>query len=279
MRYLFLFLLACFTGCSSGIQDRNPLWSNGKSVSVEVKPDRAVFTVNGVSFTMIRVEAGTFIMGNTNPFYDRETDELPSHEVTLTKDYYIGETEVTQELWMAFFDKNLSYKYNQFPQHPVDRVSYENALKFIDMLSRATGYRFRLPTEAEWEFACRGGNRSKGYKFSGGDRMRDVGWYCDNTGETSHAVKQLRPNELGIYDMSGNVWEWCSDCFYEYTSEPQIDPVGPDEGRRMVRGGCWYTYSTFCRTTNRSVATRQDYNLFTGLRLALSGEEMNKEKK
>lgn len=267
-----LFLLVIIGLTHSSCQKRsmlNQMLQESKT-SCEIKEDRAEFVLNGVPITFIKVEAGSFTMGNTNPFYERETDEHPAHLVTLTKDFYIAETETTQELWMAFMDKNPSYKYNVGPQHPVDRVNLDNLQKFLNVLNRETGYEFRLPTEAEWEFACRGGNRSKGYKFSGGNRMREVGWYCDNTGETSHPVKQLKPNELGIYDMSGNVWEWCSDCFAPYPLEAQTDPVGPSEGRRIMRGGCWYTYSTFCRTTNRSKSTRQDYNLFTGFRLAIS---------
>lgn len=267
---VFFCVVLLFFDCSGQAMKRKNEKAVPKTVSCKVNGERAEFILKGVPLTMIKVEAGTFIMGNTNPFYDKEQDENPSHEVTLTQDYYIAETEVTQELWMAFMDKNPSYKYNVSSQHPVDRVSFENVQKFLNVVKRETGYQFRLPTEAEWEYACRGGNRSKGYKFSGSDRLRDVGWYCDNTGNSSHDVKELAPNELGIYDMSGNVWEWCSDCYYDYTEESQTDPVGPDTGRHLARGGCWYTYSNFCRNTNRSKATRQNYNLFTGFRLAMS---------
>lgn len=264
-------LLFLFLGCDHPISSPVPISNRISCVS---DSNSVHFVVKGVPFTMVKVESGTFIMGNTNPFYAREQDENPSHSVTLTRDFYIAETEVTQELWQALMGENPSYKYNRSPQRPVDGISLEMALDFLDVLKKETGLEFRLPTEAEWEFACKGGIHSKGYKYSGSDRLRNVGWFCDNTGETSHNVKELQPNELGIYDMSGNVWEWCSDCFYDYTEEPQIDPVGAENGKHLVRGGCWYTYSNFCRTTNRSIGTQQNNNLFTGIRLAISTNQI-----
>ena len=174
-------------------------------------------TVKGVSFKMIRVQGGTFTMGCTS---DLETgcldDEIPPHKVTLST-FYIGETEVTQELWKAVMENNPSYfKGNN---KPVEQVSWYDCQEFIRELNQLTGKKFRLPTEAEWEFAARGGTKSAGYIFSGGHDIGSVAWYTENAydkGENNsdygtHEVKTKKPNELGIYNMSGNVREWCSD--------------------------------------------------------------------
>ncbi len=165
------------------------------------------FTVNGVSFKMIFVEGGTFTMGATAELEsDALGGEKPTHRVTLSS-YMIGETEVTQELWQAVMGGNPSL--HKGARNPVEWVSWNDCQEFIDKLNRLTGRKFGLPTEAQWEYAARGGNRSKGYKYSGSNNIDELAWYDGNSG--THLVATKKPNELGIYDMSGNLWEWCQD--------------------------------------------------------------------
>ena len=216
-------------------------------------------TVNGVSFTMIAVEGGTFNMGaqyidssGTNYDNDAVSDEKPVHSVTLS-DYYIGETEVTQELWEAVMGSNPSH-FGGNPQRPVETVSWDDCQEFITKLNQLTGKNFRLPTEAEWEYAARGGNKSQGYKYSGSNTIGDVAWYDDNSNSRTHNVKTKSPNELGIYDMSGNVWEWCHDWYNSnyYSNSPQTNPTGPSTGSyRVNRGGSWDDIAKFCRVSVR----------------------------
>ena len=209
------------------------------------------FTVNGVSFNMIKVQGGTFTMGATSEQgSDARDSEKPTHQVTLS-DYMIGETEVTQELWKAVMGSNPSYFSGT--NLPVEKVSWNDCQTFIRKLNRLTGKKFRLPTEAEWEYAARGGNKSKGYKYAGSNTLSDVAWYADNSGSKTHPVKQKQANELGLYDMSGNVWEWCQDWDGEYSSSAQTNPTGPSSGFcRVCRGGS-ESYSPFyCRVAYRS---------------------------
>ena len=226
------------------------------------------FTANGVSFKMIRVEGGTFTMGATS---EQGTDayegEKPAHSVTLSS-YYIGETEVTQELWKAVMGSNPSY--HKGSRGPVENVSWDDCKTFISKLNSITGKNFRLPTEAEWEYAARGGNKSKGYKYSGSNTLGNVAWYDDNSGKETKAVKAKSPNELGIYDMSGNVWEWCQDWYGSYESSSQTNPTGPSSGsRRVYRGGSWDRYARSCRVSFRSSNTPGSRGNSLGLRLVL----------
>lgn len=231
----------------------------------------AVVEVNGVKFYMISVDGSTFTMGATSEqgsdYFD---DELPTHQVTLS-DYYIGQTEVTQELWDAVMGNNPS-RFTGNSRYPVEQVSWDDCQKFIHELNRLTGKRFRLPTEAEWEFAARGGNYSKGYKYSGSNRIDDVAWHYGNSGGMTHEVATCAPNELGIYDMSGNVSEWCSDWYGDYSSSSQIDPTGPADGwHRQQRGGCIDLSAQFCRVSSRCEPARieGDYD-YDGFRLVCS---------
>lgn len=226
-----------------------------------------VYTVNGVSFKMIAVKGGTFTMGATSEQTGAESDESPTHSVTLS-DYYIGETEVTQELWSAVMGSNPSH-FTGDMQRPVEKVSWNDCQTFISRLNELTGATFRLPTEAQWEYAARGGNKSKGYTYSGSNEIDDVAWYCDNSDITTHPVKTKAPNELGIYDMSGNVWEWCSDWYGSYSSAAQTDPTGPATGyRRMIRGGGCSFIASSCRVAMRSWWLPTDTSSSRGLRLA-----------
>lgn len=223
------------------------------------------YTVGGVTFKMIRVEAGTFRMGSTSG-YD---DEQPVHSVTISKDYYIGETEVTQELWTAVMGTNPS-NFTSDSQLPVERVSWNDCQTFITKLNSLTGATFRLPTEAEWEFAARGGNKSQGYTYSGSNTIGNVAWYTDNSSSKTHVVKTKSPNELGIYDMSGNVFEWCQDWYGSYSSAAVTDPQGASSGsNRVFRGGSWNINAANCRCTYRNDNKPTNTYDSLGLRLAM----------
>ena len=227
--------------------------------------ENEIITVNGVSFKMIRVEGGTFQMGSN----DGNDDEKPVHEVTVSS-FLIGETEVTQELWEAVMGSNpSSFKGTN---RPVEMVSWDDCKTFISKLNSLTGKTFRLPTEAEWEYAARGGNKSKSYTYSGSNTIVDVAWYYGNSGDTTYDVAMKSPNELGIYDMSGNVYEWCQDWYdssYYYTS-PANNPTGPSSGSdRVARGGAWCKTISSCRVTNRMPVPATYVDDCIGLRLAL----------
>ena len=231
------------------------------------------YHVNGVTFKMVEVQGGTFTMGATaEQGSDAESDESPTHQVTLSS-FYIGQTEVTQELWEAVMGNNPSYHKGDV-NYPVENVSWVDCQQFIFKLRQLTGLRFRLLTEAEWEFAARGGNKSMGYKYAGSNDINSVAWYKDNSGSVTHTVGTKDSNELGIYDMSGNVWEWCQDYWTEYTSESQINPTGPDEGEYLVlRGGSRIDIAKSCRVSVHNckrVMTHKTANI--GLRIALTNE-------
>ncbi len=230
------------------------------------------FTVNGVSFDMVSITGGTFMMGATaEQDSDAYSREYPVHQVTLS-DYYIGKTEVTQALWKAVMGDNPCFWKGD--NLPVTNVSWNDVQDFITRLNEITGENFRLPTEAEWEFAARGGTKSKGYKYSGSNNIDEVAWYDDNSDCASHPVGTKAPNELGIYDMSGNVHEWCQDRYEDYTGASQTDPTGPDTGRtRVDRGGCYHGYANFCRVSFRDGFTHNHHDDYRGFRLALSVEE------
>jgi formylglycine-generating enzyme required for sulfatase activity len=226
------------------------------------------FYVNGVPFEMARVAAGSFFMGATSEQQNPIGDEKPVHKVTLTRNYYIGKTEVTQALWKAVMGNNPSFFKGD--DKPVEYVSRNDCQTFISRLNAATGMKFRLPTEAEWEFAARGGNNSNHYQYSGSNNSLDVAWCSDNSSGTTHDVATKQPNELGLYDMSGNVWEWCSDWYGDYGSNAQTDPAGPSSGHfRVGRGGSWYGRACNCRSSYRGNYDDCRYDFF-GLRLALS---------
>ena len=229
------------------------------------------FTVNGVSFEMIAVEGGTFTMGATaEQGSDVDRDESPTHQVALSS-YMIGKTEVTQELWEAVMGSNPSFFF-LFKNRPVENVSWDDCQVFINKLNGLTGKSFRLPTEAEWEYAARGGKKSKGYKYSGSNTIDDVAWYDTNSAGTTHPVASKAPNELGLYDMSGSVWEWCSDWYSStyYSSSSQNNPTGPASGSyRVFRGGCCFNFARDCRSSIRSGSPPTGRNRNIGLRLAL----------
>ena len=221
------------------------------------------YTVKGVTFQMVGVAGGTFQMGSETGY----SSEKPVHAVTLD-DYWIGQTEVTQELWEAVMGSNPSYF--KGTNLPVEQVSWDDCQTFISNLNQLTGQTFRLPTEAEWEYAARGGSRSRGYTYSGSDDIDDVAWYYGNSGSTTHNVATKSPNELGLYDMSGNVWEWCQDWYGPYGSSAQTNPTGPVSGsHRVYRGGSWGGNAFSCRVANRNSVSPSYCNDSRGLRLAL----------
>ena len=266
----------------------------------KINPGNITILVNGVSFKMIYVEGGTFKMGaqkessvkdNYDPYaYD---DESPVHQVTLS-DYYMGEFEVTQELWEAvmgysgrlsdgFYMRAVSpiwpgrvptSELGRGSSYPAYYISYVN--NFIPRLNKLTGKKFRLPTEAEWEYAARGGKHQSYYLYSGSGKISSVAWYDGNTCAVrisrpaygTRPVGTKSPNELGLYDMSGNVWEWCSDRYGKYSSYSQTNPTGPTSGScRVNRGGCWSSSPQGCRVANRNFNTPADRDYYIGLRL------------
>ena len=239
--------------------------------------DDLTFTVNGVSFTMKPVQGGSFYMGaqSTNSSgqnYDPNAypDESPVHNVTLNT-FYMGEIEVTQELWQAVMGSNPSHFSGA--NLPVEKVSWDMIVnEFLPALNALTGRNFRLPTEAEWEYAARGGNQSHGYKYAGSNTVDVVAWYRDNSNSQTHAVATKLPNELGLYDMSGNVWEWCSDWYSSsyYGESPALNPQGPSSGsRRVQRGGSWLSYAGSCRVSTRDGNYPDNTLNINGFRLAL----------
>ena len=234
------------------------------------------FTVNGVTFTMVKVQGGTFQMGATSEDGSAEETALatPAHRVTLS-DYYIGQTEVTVALWQAVMG-NYPSRYRKLvsdvkgSNNSIQYVSWNDCQQFITKLNQLTGRKFRLPTEAEWEYAARGGSKSRGYKYAGGNDIGSVAWYNGNSGYLNHPVGQKQSNELGLYDMSGNVREWCQDWYGYYSSSAQTNPQGPSSSSyRVLRGGCTYQKAEDCRVWKRSFDSPDKSDNELGLRLAM----------
>lgn len=239
------------------------------SVAACSSPNRnKTIRVGDVEFEMVYVEGDTFTMGCTAEQGDDCWHfEEPCHEVSLSL-FYIGRTEVTQALWREVMGRNPSHFLGD--SLPVDNVSWFECQEFIDSLNRLSGLRFSLPTEAEWEYAARGGNRSRGSKYSGSRCIDSVAWYGENSHSTSHSVATLMPNELGIYDMCGNVAEWCADWYDFYDTISQSNPTGPATGRyKTLRGGAWQLSAVMCRVSDRGFVEPSDRDSIFGLRLVL----------
>ncbi|MBQ6688273.1 MAG: SUMF1/EgtB/PvdO family nonheme iron enzyme [Bacteroidales bacterium] len=232
--------------------------------------------VNGIVIDLILVEGGTFTMGATPDLIELakyDEDELPAHEVTLDS-YYMGKYEVTQELWIEIMGANPSMMIKK-DECPVDGMNYLQCLEFIKKLNERTGMHFSLPTEAQWEYAARGGNKSKGFLYSGSNDPTEVGWVGENMAEFGqHPGGGKAPNELGIYDMTGNLNEWCLDYYGPYPAEPQTNPTGPEDNQytlRVVRGGAFHLDSAgYSRNTKRQSYPENYSVLDIGLRLVLN---------
>lgn len=228
-------------------------------------------TRNILDIPMVVVAGGTFEMGGIETYGEQcYPDEFPKHTVTVD-DYYIGQFEVTQELYKFVMGYNPSHFVGD--SLPVDNISWVDAKTFIHELNKMTGKQYRLPTEAEWEFAARGGRWSQDLNYSGSDDLNAVGWCDGNSGRRTHAVGTKAPNELDIYDMCGNVYEWCQDRYAIYKADPQTNPQGPDFGKaRVMRGGSWRSEARNCRNTYRSSEDYEARILNCGLRLAMDYE-------
>ena len=230
-----------------------------------IQGNRYTYVVNGVSFTMVMIDGGTFTM-------EAVTNSQQDDKSVVLSNYAIGETEVTQELWQAVMQHNPA-NYRGSAHNPVEYVSWNESQKFVTMLNRLTGANFRLPTEAEWEYAARGGQESKGYRYSGSNTVGNVAWYISNSSVTTHPVKSKSPNELGLYDMSGNVSEWCDDRYYGDSSQSEEAAM---EDRFIFRGGSWSDNDAACRVSMRAKAVARQKKSNRGLRLALTLEAKGK---
>ena len=247
-------------------------WTDTMDISDEQK-----IVVRNLVANLVRVEGGSFQMGaqRTNPQadnYDTEArdDESPVHEVTLSN-YYIGKFEISQWEWRTIMGDELDWpeQYGRGDDFPAYNVSRTDALRFMEKLSAMTRLPFRLPTEAQWEFAARGGNRSLHLRYSGSNDVDEVAWHKENANGSLHPVGGKLPNELGLHDMSGNLWEWCSDTYGQYPSTPQTDPLADSGNLFVLRGGAWTYFPTYCRVTCRDSYSGDDASVSVGFRVAM----------
>lgn len=259
----WLDLIVSFGTKSELPQDMESIEASLKYMGEVIQSAKLDRVIKNLIANMILVEGTSFLMGgDTRGGF---ADEMPRHVVNLSN-YYIGKTEVTQEEWQAVMGTNPSAFKGL--KRPVESVSWNDCQKFIGKLNTKTGMKFRLPTEAEWEFAARGGKKSKKFKYAGGDNLNQVGWFVDNGTSTTHEVGLLKPNELGLYDMSGNVYEWCQDWYGGYNDESEYNPTGPQSGEeRVLRGGCYSSESKFMHVSCRSRVSQDNRYRDVGLRL------------
>jgi formylglycine-generating enzyme required for sulfatase activity len=258
------FLALILFGLSTGI-------GLGQEVTVEL--------TNSIGMTLVLIPKGTFMMGSPESEEGRNEDEV-QHEVTLSKDFFLGVTEVTQKQYQEVMGMNPSAFAGA--QRPVDTVSWEDAVEFCERLSelpeeKKAGRVYRLPTEAEWEYACRAGSKTA---FSFGDdksSLGDYAWISDNSDGKTQSVGEKKPNAWGLYDMHGNVWEWCSDWYGEHPGKAVSDPEGPEKGsRRVHRGGSWRFVAAYCRSARRGWRDPSGRSISFGFRVALSSPEIPK---
>ena len=266
---LLLCLAAFLTGCDKQKEEYASVVSEGY-----------VETAFGMELQMVYVAGGTYMMGATEEqLDDANDDEKPAHRVTLDS-YHIGKFEVTQAQWAAVMGTTVEQQYDKAnldwdlfgvgDNYPMYCVSRQEAQSFCEKLSAQTGKKYRLPTEAEWEYAARGGQKSDGMKYAGSNSYNDVAWCWENSESdyASHPVGKKRPNGLGIYDMSGNVWEWCSDWFGSYSSASAVNPQGPSSGVYcVIRGGSWRYDAQDCRVSNRRVEAPDGLSGSVGFRV------------
>lgn len=236
------------------------------------EPETVTYVLNGIEINMVHVEGGTFTMGASGTDTEAYDNEFPAHIVTLS-DYYICTTEVTQQLYRAVMGSNPS-SFTGDVLCPVEDVTWPMCQNFITKLNEMTGKSFRLPTEAEWEYAARGGKKSNGYKYAGSDDINEVAWCYTNGNNKTHTVATKTPNELGLYDMSGNVNEWCYDWFGNYyATDSSVNPQGPDSGSNKVHRGGSYAYNRQCRVTYRGYCSPTNVQRNIGFRLAMSSPD------
>lgn len=265
-RTLLCLLLCLAFGAGAGVFCPETLRAQSASRS---QTREKTFTVKGVSFVMVTVQGGAYSMGATyeQAGYSYE-DEEPVRKITLN-DFAIGKFEVTQALWKAVMGDNPSFYIGD--NRPVECVSWNDCQEFIRKLNQYTGQHFRLPTEAEWEYAARGGRQSKVYRYAGSDHASEVAWYGDTWETGTHPVGSKAPNELGLYDMSGNIYEWCQDWFGRYRGGDQTNPKGPESGKnRVLRGGSWFVEESYVRVSNRSGSSPDSQFIHIGFRLAMT---------
>lgn len=228
-----------------------------------------------IAQNMILIEGGTYTMGTDTIDYEEiHSDQAPAHQVTL-KSFYICKYEVTQKEWEAIMKNNPSEFALNGPNNPVENVSWDDCQEFIQKLNETTGMKFRLPTEAEWEFAARGGNKSKGCRYSGNNDRYEVAVLYRDYDQGTDNVGTLLENELGLYDMSGNVYEFCQDFYGEYDAKSQTDPINTNKSvYHVARGGAWFSASYNCTVTNRVKMAKSERANGVGLRLAIDVEDM-----
>ncbi len=255
-----------------GYQKYRTDFPNGRhyaEAAIKTAQPKTTVTPTTISDGFIHITGGTFDMGCTNEQKDCDDDEKPVHKVTLS-DFYLSPYEVTQQQWKQVMGNNPSIASKDCDQCPVESVSWEEVQQFLQKLNAQNpGRNYRLPTEAEWEYAARGGNQSKGYLYAGSNNLGLVAWYSGNSGNKTQPVGQRKANELGLYDMSGNVLEWCSDSFGAYPSASQNDPSGPSSGSyRIYRGGSWNVIPKYCHVAGRSYLEPDHHRDIVGFRLA-----------
>ena len=260
--------------------NRTDTRSNTSAQETTRSSSPAVLKDDIIDLEMVFVQGGTFWMGCDEKYGDDcQEREKPQHRVTVSS-FYIGKYEVTQKQWQKIMGTTIRQQRDKESKesslrgegdnYPMYYVSWNETQEFIRRLNATTGKQYRLPTEAEWEYAARGGLQSQGYKYSGSNNLSDVAWYNDNSGDSTHPVGTKQPNELGIYDMSGNVWEWCGDWFGNYSHSDLQDPNGSSSGsRRVDRGGSWHYGSEWCRVSARSNYGLNGRGYSLGFRLAL----------
>jgi formylglycine-generating enzyme required for sulfatase activity len=256
-------LVGMLAACGGGVG------GGGNKAGTPPKAKRADFRDDKAGVEMVYVKGGAFKMGCTEEQKECEDNEKPAHNVTVG-DFYIGKYEVTQKQWFQVMGSNPS-EGDEGEALPVNNVSWNDVNDFLTRLNAMSGRNYRLPAEAEWEFASRGRVKGKGYIFAGSNNPDDVAWFGDNSGGKARPVGTKGPNELGIYDMSGNVWEWVSDRYGDYSSFDVSDPKWPTSGSsRVIRGGSWIHDAEDCRVSVRINSDPDIRNGFLGFRLALS---------
>ena len=242
------------------------------AVFLNIPVIRTIDLIDGIQIELILIPAGEFDMGSPPSEKARNVDEEPIRRIKISRPFYIGRYEITQAEWKAVMGQILSNF--QGSDLPVDGIPWSSAAEFCQRLSEREHETFRLPTEAEWEYACRAGTVTT-YSF-GGDpsSLTQFAWYSGNSRHKTHPVGRKKPNAFGLYDMHGNVWEWCSDWYNEYPVDPIIDPTGPSDGSsRILRGGSWFCTLDLCRSANRGWNTPTIRDDDVGFRIVMDCPE------